>query len=304
MAITKVRIQINGVWTNCTQNSAGKWTCNPTAPNITSYNQDGKYYPVMVEITNDAGTVVSYDASSPDIGSSLRLVVKEKVKPTITLVSPTNGTRTKNNKQPIKFRVTDETSGSGINQSTVTLTLDDTTYKHGSTGMTVTSITNGYEYTYTPSTALKDGSHTISIAVSDNDGNAATAVSASFTVDVTKPVLTVTSPADNLITNKAAQTISGTTNDATSSPVTVTATLNGADVGAITVGSDGAFSKAITLKEGSNTIVVKAKDTVGNETTITRTVKLDTAVPQLNAVTINPNPADASASIEIVLDIT
>lgn len=304
MAITKVRVQINGVWTNCTKNSSGKWMCNPTAPNITSYNQDGKYYPVMVEITNDAGTVASYSASSPNIGTSLRLVVKEKVKPIITLISPTDGTRTKNNKQPVKFQVTDETSGSGINQSTVALTLDDAVYKHGSAGMTVTPITNGYEYTYTPSAALKDGPHTISIAVSDNDGNAAAAVSASFTVDVTKPVLTVSSPAENLITNKASQTISGMTNDATSSPVTITITLNGTDVGAITVGTDGAFSKAVTLKEGTNAIIVKATDSAGNETTITRTAKLDTAVPQLNEVTISPNPANASASVQIVLDIT
>ncbi len=304
MAITKVRVQINGVWTNCTKNTAGKWTCNPAAPSLTSYNEDGGYYPVTVEITNDAGTVATYNASSPDIGTSLRLVVKEKIKPTITLVSPTDGTRTTNNKPTIKFKVVDETGGSGINQSTVTLNLDSTAHKHGGTGMSVTAITNGYEYTYTPSSALSDGNHTISISVSDNDGNAATVVSAAFVVDVTKPVLTITSPTANLITNQAAQTLKGTTNDVTSSPVTITATLNGTSVGTITVGSDGTFSKAITLKEGSNTIVVTAKDAAGNTTTVTRTVSLDTSVPQLNSATISPNPANASASVQIVLDIT
>ena len=80
MAITKVEVSINGVWSNCTKNAAGKWAVNPTAPSITSFNKDGKYYPVTVRITNDAGTVVTYDASDATIGASLRLQVKEKVK--------------------------------------------------------------------------------------------------------------------------------------------------------------------------------------------------------------------------------
>lgn len=32
MAITKVRIKINNVWTNATKNDAGKWVCSLAAP--------------------------------------------------------------------------------------------------------------------------------------------------------------------------------------------------------------------------------------------------------------------------------
>lgn len=303
MAITKVRLNINGVWTNATKNSAGKWVCSPTAPDTTSKNLSGGYYPVTVEITNDAGTVVTYNAASADIGTSLRLIVRELIKPVISLVSPTDGTLSINNRLPITFKVTDETGGSGVDAASVVLTLDGKAYKQGSVGMEVKAITNGYQFTYTPPAALGDGRHTIKITASDRDGNAA-AVSAAYTVDTAKPQLTVSSPVAGLITNKAALTLKGVTNDAGSSPVTVTATLNGVSVGAVTVGSDGAFSKSLTLKEGSNTIVVTSSDAAGNTTTITRTAKLDTSVPKLSGVTISPNPANASASVQIVMDIS
>lgn len=55
MAITKVRVKINGTWTNLTKDSAGKWTGSVTAPASTSYNQSGGYFPITVEATNSAG---------------------------------------------------------------------------------------------------------------------------------------------------------------------------------------------------------------------------------------------------------
>ena len=303
MAITKVRIQINGVWTNATKNSEGKWTCSLAAPDTTSFHLSGGYYPVTVEATNDAGTVATYNAGSETVGAKLRLVVKEKVKPVISLVSPTNGALVINNKQPVTFKVTDETKGSGLNLSTLSLKIDGTAYNQSSAGMVKTEITNGYQFVYTPQTALTDGEHTIAINVSDNDGNAATAVSTKFKVDTVPPQLNISSPANNLITNTKAVTLSGTTNDITSSPVKVTATLNGTDIGAVTVSDAGSFSKALTPVEGDNTLVVTAKDAAGKTTVITVKFKVDTSVPALNSITISPNPANASASIEIVMDI-
>lgn len=107
MAISKVRVKINGVWTNLTL-SNGKWTGSITAPSTTSYTQPDKYYPVTVEVTNDAGTVVTKDATDATLGAALRLAVKETMKPVIALVSPSNGAYVTNNKQAIVFKVTDE----------------------------------------------------------------------------------------------------------------------------------------------------------------------------------------------------
>lgn len=304
MAITKVRVKINGTWNNLTQNSStGKWTGTITAPSTTSYNLANKYYPVSIEITNDAGTVSTYESTDATFGEDLRLVVKETIKPTITLVTPSNSAYVTNNKQPITFKVTDESGGSGVNLSSVKLKIDSTTYSSTSTGMVSTGITNGYQFVYTPQSTLSDGKHTITINASDNDGNAATSVSASFTIDTVPPVLTISSPTTGKITNQASLTVKGTTNDATSSPTEVTILLNGEDVGDVTVASDGSFSKEITLSEGTNSIVVKATDYAGQSTSITLSVKLDTSVPTLKSVSMSPNPANTSASVAITLEV-
>ena len=133
------------------------------------------------------------------------------------------------------------------------------------------------------------------------DGNTAAAKSTAFTVDTVPPALNVTSPAEGLITAAPALTVSGTTNDATSSPVTVTITLNGVDQGDVTVQANGAFSKSVMLSEGANTIVVTATDAAGKLSTVTRNVTLDTSVPQIVSASVVPNPADAGATVTITV---
>lgn len=95
--------------------------------------------------------------------------------------------------------------------------------------------------------------------------------------------------------------VRGTTNDASSSPVTVKITLRGTDQGAITVGSDGAFSKTLTLAEGSNSIVITATDSAGKSSSVTRTVTLDTTKPVIKSAVITPNPVDAGTSMVITV---
>lgn len=303
MAITKVRVKINGTWTNLTKNATtGKWTGNVAAPAVTSHNQTGGYYPITIEATNDAGTTKTVDATDKTLGAALRLIVKEITKPVIKLVQPSNGAYISNNKLPIIFDVTDETNGSGVNLSTVALKLAGTTYKDGSTGMTKTAITNGYRFTYTPQAALADGVKAIEITASDYDGNAAAKVSASYTVDTVPPTLTLSSPQTGLITNQKSCVVNGVTNDALSSPVTVTIT-HGSNSYKPSIGSNGAFSQALTLTEGTNTITVVAKDAAGKTTTITLTVKLDTSVPTIKSAVFAPNPVNASASVQITLEV-
>lgn len=295
MAIQTVRAQINGSWYNLTLNSSnGAYEATIQAPSVTSYNQPGHYYNVTVEVTNTAGTQVTEDGSTLP---GLQLKVKETVAPVITITSPTNGARVTNNKQPVVFTITDEQNGSGINLSTLVVSLNGSAVS-GSEVVTQ-AITNGYQCTYTPASALSNGSNTVTVNVSDNDGNAATQKTVTFTVDTVAPSLNVTSPADDLLTNNPSLVVSGTTNDATSSPVTVTISLNGADQGTVSVGADGAFSKTVTLAEGSNTIIIKATDSAGNNTTVERTVGLDTSVPEIVSATITPNPVDAGETMLI-----
>ena len=277
-----VRVQINGTWTTLTYNSSsGAYEATITAPGQTSFNKQNGVYVVTAEATNLAGTVSTATAN---------LRVKEIVAPVITLSSPTNGAYVSSNQPNIVFTVVDESSGSGVDISSLVVKIDG---KAVTSGITSTAITNGYSVTVKPS-ALVDGSHTVTVNCADNDGNAATQKSATFTVDTVPPALNVTSPADGLITNKNTVVVSGTTNDATSSPVTLTVNGN-----AVSVGTNGSFSTTVTLKEGSNTITVVVTDKAGRKTTVTRTVTLDTSAPNIKSVTITPNPANTGETMTV-----
>lgn len=306
MPISQVRAQINGTWTVLTYNSTtGLYEGTIAAPSATSYNVNtGHYYPVTIEATNAAGTVATKSDTDATLGASLKLTVKETTKPTIAFTAPAASAYLATNTPSITFQLRDETNGSGVKISSLTIAVDGgTALTNTSSGVTVTTVTNGYDVTYVPTTALSDGSHTVVLNVQDYDGNAATSVSRSFTVDTVAPTLSVTTPSSNgTYVAAAALTVAGITNDVTSSTVTMKLTLNGTDQGAITV-SSGVWTKAVTLSEGLNTLVATATDLAGKTTSITRTIYLDTSTPSISAVTITPNPVNAGVSFTISVTV-
>lgn len=304
MAIATVQAYLNGTWYNLTYNSStSKYEATLTAPGSTSYTLPDNVYAMQVKATNTAGTVTTVDTTDSTVGNALKLRVKETVKPTISITSPGAASYVTNNKQPIVFQLRDESGGSGVKLSSLALKIDGgTAIGPSGSGMVCTTVTNGYNCTYTPQTALADGSHTVTVNVSDNDGNAATQASRSYTVDTVPPVLNVTNPANNFLTNTAALTVQGTTNDVTSSSVTVTIKLNGTDQGTVTV-TGGAFAKSLTLANGANTIIVTATDAAGKASTVTITGTLDTSVPVISSVSITPNPADTGATMIISVGV-
>ena len=96
MAISQVRAKVNGTWYTLTLNSStGKYEASITAPGATSHNQSGGYYNVTVEATNTAGTKGTADGSTL---TGLRLVVRERVAPVITILSPSSGAYVTNSK--------------------------------------------------------------------------------------------------------------------------------------------------------------------------------------------------------------
>lgn len=301
MAISTVKVLIDGTWHILALNAnTGRYEKTITAPNKTSYNiNSGHYYPLAVEVINTAGTKTTVNDSSPNIGNNLKLLVKEKLKPAINITSPGSGAYVINSKQPIVFQLRDESGGSGIDISTLELKIDNgTSNKNGAPGLVCSAVINGYDCTYTPQTSLSDGLHSVTINVADFDGNTANQVIRTYTIDTVPPVLNVTNPSNNFITNNASMVVQGTTNDITSSPVTIDIKLNNINQGPVTA-TNGCFSKSITLVEGSNTIVVTTTDAAGKSTTVTLKGILDTSVPAINSVTISPNPIDAGATMVI-----
>ena len=299
MAIATVRVQINGTWTTLTYNSStGAYEATITAPSTTSFNRTGGYYPVTVEAKNTAGTVTTVNDSHATLGSACKLRVREANKPAVTIVSPTSGARVTSNKQPVVFDVTDESGGSGIDVQSLVVQLDDR--EQNDLTLEKSAITNGYRYTFIPGTALSDGDHRFSAQVSDNDGNTSSLVSMVFTVDTVAPSLNVTSPAEGLLTANTSVVVAGTTNDATSSPVTLTMALDGGAAQTVTVGTNGAFTKTFSsLSHGSHSVAVTARDSAGKTTTVTRSFIVDTSVPVISRITISPNPVDAGKTMTI-----
>ena len=275
--------------------STGKYEATITAPSKSSYTLSGHYYPVTVKPTDDAGNVPTKDATDSTLGASLRLQVKEKVVPVITITAPTASQYLANSTPAIAWKITDDDSG--VNPSTIALKIDGTAVD--TSKITKTAVTGGYTCSYTPASALSDGAHTVVATASDYDGNAAVQKSVTFTVDTIPPTLSISAPAEGFITNKSTVTVKGTTDDATSKPVTVT--VNGAP---IPVTPSGTFSNDVTLKEGSTTITIVAKDKAGKTTTVTRIVKLDTAPPVIKSATITPNPVDCGKTFVISVEVT
>lgn len=302
MAVKTVQAIINGQTYNLTLNSStGKYEATINAPSVTSYNvNSGHYYPVTIKATDDAGNTATANDSDATMGSALRLYVKETVKPTIAVTYPTTGSQLSVNTMTVTWQVRD--TGSGINPNTIGLTIDGGSKITGN--ITKTAVTGGYNCSYAITTALTDGSHTIKFDVSDYDGNAATQVSTTFKVDTIPPSLTLSSPANNLITNQKTVTISGVTNDATTGIASVTVKLNSGSATTVTVNADGSFSTSLTLTEGFNTIVVVATDGVGRTTTVTRTVKYDSHAPVISNPILTPNPVTTGALFTISVTVT
>lgn len=300
MSVARAQAIVNGQTIDLQKNTqTGKWEATVTAPSKSSYTKEGHYYGVVLKAWDDAGNMSTVDVTDTELGASLKLIVKEKVAPVITITYPTASATITNNKPVIKWKVMDDDSG--VDPDTIGITIDS-----GSkitSGITKTAVTGGYECSYTPGTALPDGSHTIKINASDFDGNAATQKSVTFKVDTVAPVLSVSSPDDNLVTNNASCTVSGTTNDVTSSPCKVTVKLNSGTAENVTVNADGTFSKALTLTQGTNTIVIVSTDSAGKSTTVTRTVILDTGAPRFISAVMNPNPVDCGKTFVISVDI-
>lgn len=301
-AIKTVTAVINGVSHVLTYNSStGAYEASITAPTNTSWPLTDHVYPITVTAEDVAGNTATVNPMDATFGSKLKLRVKETVKPVVSFVTPTDGAGLTNNKPTFTVKVTD--TGSGVDLSTFTMSID------GGTAIkiadcTKTAITNGYNITYTPSTALSDGNHTITASVGDYDGNTSATAQVTIKIDTVPPVLNVTGPDNNSFTNVVSCVVEGATNDEASSPVTLKVQVNDGTPITVDVGDDGAFRETVNLTEGVNTIKIVSTDSLGKYTEVTRTVTLDTAAPVFTEVSVAPNPVDCGATYKISVKVT
>lgn len=284
MSIKTVQAVINGQTYPLTLAEDGYYTLSGTAPALSSANEPGGYYGVKIIATDNAGNETTVNQEDGTWGAQLRLQAYESAKPTVTIAYPSNDSRINTCTPTITAHLRD--NDSGVDPATVDLRINGgSKITQGAPGMTLSPVDGGYDLSYAVPDALDEGQTTISVGVSDKDGNAADPVSITCTIAVTAPTISLSSPAEGVVTNQAAVTISGITSDDQLTSVTLTITVNGHDQGPVTVdGQTGAFSLAANtahMQEGSNTIKVKVVDATGLEAEITRTVTLDTKPPRI-----------------------
>ena len=329
MAIQTVTVKINnGQAIPLTLQQNGKYEATLTAPSESSNSTALGYFDVRIDATDTAGNSAYIDSSDTAFGDDLKLYTVEQNDPTVDISYPTAGDFSGSATPTFSFTATDISqaqqtgySGFDLNSSWLTITLDNTAY----TGNGLSTILSGITVTPTSGTAnaagyyggvgysasfktLADGQHTVVVTVTDKDGNTGSA-SRTFTVDTVKPELTNvainTNTDSSFETNTRTLVVTGTATDLTGGVASVAITLNGVDQGTVTLGSGGAFEKTLTVSsDGTYTIVISATDTANNTRTVTRTVTVDTAVPQFTWVEINSQTGNAGRTYTISVSVS
>lgn len=295
MSVKSVTLYLNGQSYDIPLDTATKkYKKSITAPNKTSWGETDHKYDMQLKVQDVAGNVTTIDKTHGTFGEKMKLRVLEKTPPIITITSPSSGAYLGNNAVKIEFTVTD--TESGVDPDSITLQID--TQATVASAITKTEISGGYKCSYTAT--CSDGSHTIKVDASDNDGNADTQKSSNYTVDTVPPELNITSPATALITNIKQLAVKGSTNET----CTIKITLNNADQGTVTLAADKTFEKTVELTKGSNVIVITATDLAGKVTTVTREVTYDPTAPAVISIDIDKNPVAAGDTLTITVEAT
>ncbi|MFZ8198846.1 BapA/Bap/LapF family large adhesin [Alteromonas portus] len=189
---------------------------------------------------------------------------------------------TTNDATPLITGTTDELAG-----SVVTILVTDSA---GATQTLSAVVQVDGSFSISPGTDLAEGDFTVSATISDEAGNTATASDAG-SIDTTAPSLTLTPLEEG---NDTTPTVSGSTNLAQGSEVTLVVTDSAGNVQTLTATVDvnGNFTVDVPapLAEGAYSVEATASDEAGNSTTvIDNTGVIDTTAPTLSLDTLAPD---------------
>ncbi|MBI4752154.1 MAG: hypothetical protein HY774_27010 [Acidobacteria bacterium] len=233
--------------------------------------------PVTLAEGSNTITVLATDTFG-NVGTATRNVTLDTTAPVLTVTSPQDGATTTETQLTITGTVTDAT--------TTTVTVNN-----------VAATRIGNEFSAVVS--LVEGPNTFIIRAEDaarNKAETTRTVTLQVQQDTTPPVITITEPAEGLITNLSPVTVSGTVTDASTVTVTVNnqpAPLSGTQ-----------FTASVTLIEGSNTIAVSATDAFGNASSASRSVVLDTAAPVLTITSPEDGATTTESQITVIGTVT
>lgn len=272
-----------------------EWSVDIPSGSESSYSEANHTYPIELHAFDAAGNETIMYATDETYGDQLNIRVLEKTKPTATIVSPTQGSVLGSATQDIKMELQDA-GGSGLNMASVIFKINNVQVTQGVSW----SDQGGKKVCTYHATNLSDGSNSVSLQVTDNDGNVSDLATVSFVISTKAPTLNLTSPAENLLTNSNKITVSGVAAAGDNNVTLQEVAVNGTPV---SVGEGGAFSYEYTGVEGDNTISVTAKDSLGRVTTVTRHVTVDTKAPVISDVEAEATTVNANSTIHLTFKI-
>lgn len=297
--IKEVYAMINGQKVVATYNEGTQtYTVQTSAPSKSSWSQPGHVYKVSLHASDAAGNDVVMTSDDKTYGDELKIRVLEKTKPTATITSPTQNSVLGSATQNITMEMQDA-GGSGLNMETVVFKVNGSIIPNSSLSWSDSGSKKTCTYR---ATGLSDGSNTVSLQVTDNDGNVSETDTVTFIISTAAPNLTVTTPTEGLITNDSTIDVTGNATPGSDAVTITKLTVNG-EAAEITP-EGGNFSKNISLTEGSNTITVVATDSIGKTTTVTRHVTLDTKAPVITDVVAVATTVNVGGTIKITFKVT
>lgn len=244
-------------------------------------------------VSSEGAHTVTFTANDPAGNQATPLVfhyIIDTIAPSITITSPASGLSFATNPSVVGT-VTDAV---GVTQFQVSV--------DGGAAQNVTLDSSG-GFTFATSLATDgsaDGAHTLTFTASDAAGNASTPVNFQFTLDTTRPTISVTSPANGqaFLTNPLIKGVA-TDNNAVAQ---VTVSMDGGPAANVTLDPSGNFNFTPSLAtngsaDGSHTATFLATDAAGNvSTAFVLTFRLDTIAPVVvitspgDGQTFNTNP--------------
>lgn len=186
----------------------------------------------------------------------------DTIPPTLGFTAPATGAYV-NSKAPV-LKVSYSDIGTGVNPATLQ-------FQFGGQSLPVACNFSTGGAACTPTSALPEGSISLSASVRDGRGNLSAAASVVFTVDTIPPKITLESHSSGSITSESRHTFSGRVSE----PADLK--INGQ---AATVGSDLRFQHGpVVLTEGENPFNFTAADRAGNIGLLTLKITLSTLPP-------------------------
>ena len=230
--------------------------------------KSGSSYSARVPLTEGLNTLTATATNSAGSASASVQVTLDKTPPVIAIGAPANNSTTSAASVAVTGTVTDASAITSVKVN----------------GTAVTPSNGAFSSTV----SLSLGSNTITVTATDAAGNSC---STSITVTrVTAPTVTISSPANGLLTRTTPVTVSGSFGGT----ATVTVKVNG--VTATKSGSS--YSASVPLSDGANTLTATATNAGGSASASVQ-VTLDRTPPVI-VFTSPPNNSTTSAASVVV----